>query len=291
MPPTQAVNNRHPLCAFVPIAALLFLILLVSTKHTASSTSKTRRSPLLDQIQRSPSTPTLSSTSAPHVSRIKEGILHVRLEGTDGNNHKSKQAIRHYHCAASATHKLSIVLLHGMSFTKEDWKTSGILQQLCSVSSSLQVTALDLSVNIGPADLQAVLQALQEQRLVARLPVTALVTPSASGAAVSEWITAMHEDNNKYPHDIRQYIEAWIPVASNSVLKVDDLALRAVKDANWPILAIYGDQDTKGKKSMQKLGQQAGATVKELHGRHPVYLDSPTEFILTILEYLNVEFR
>ena len=46
--------------------------------------------------------------------------------------------ISYYHCkGASATKKeIPLVMLHGARFTKEDWKTSGILEDLCQRGTS-----------------------------------------------------------------------------------------------------------------------------------------------------------
>lgn len=272
------VYNRHPLCVFVPVVALLFMVLLVSTKHRATpgaSGYSSRYSSLIDKIQES------SFTSSEIEHNIQQGVLNIHVTGQDG--------IRYYHCAATAQHTHSLVLLHGSAFTKEDWKRAGILQQLCSISSSLQVTALDLNVQASATDLRNVLDRMAQEQLVQQLPVKALITPSASGGAVAEWISKGYERGST--EEIMRYIETWVPVASNAVKYVDTEALKTMKQLYWPILAIYGNLDATGQKSMEKLGIEAGATVKELKGRHPVYLDSPTEFILTILEYLNVELQ
>lgn len=259
--------NRHPLCFCVPLAALLFLMLLVSSKQ---STSTSTTSPL-EQIQ---------SGGKAH-AYIQRGELSVRLSNKITNDNK----VAFDHCSSSAS-KRSIVMLHGAAFSKKDWTRSNILPQLCGISPTLQITALDLPVTATASELRAVLQALYEQKLVTSLPVTALVTPSASGSAVSEWITNTARSDAR---DLLNYIETWIPVASNSVQRVPDDALLAIETAKWPILAIYGNQDKGGKKSMLRLGKLAGATVVELRGHHPVYLDSPSEFILAILDYLNID--
>ena len=268
------VNNRHPLCVFVPFAALLLLVLLVWTRDlpasmTSPPSSSSGTTGLIDKIH----------VTGSDDAKILQGVLNVKTSGQDG--------VPYYHCAATAHYQLSIVLLHGSSFTKEDWKRVGILQQLCSVSSSLQVTALDLSVRATADDLGAVLDALRDNHLVS-LPVTALVTPSASGGAVAQWISQEYEQQAS--RDLLQYVQTWIPVASPAVKNINDEALHRLKERYWPILAINGDRDTSGGRLMERLGQEAGATVKELHGGHPVYLESPTEFVFSILDYLNVEF-
>jgi pimeloyl-ACP methyl ester carboxylesterase len=278
MSPQASLVNRHPLCAFVPIAALLLLILIVATLELpATRSSKTRRySSLIDKIHDT----SASRTASDHDRKILQDTLNLHVAG--------QKNIPYFHCAAKAAHVHSIVLLHGAAFTKEIWTSTGILQQLCSISSSLQVTALDLSVKASAADLKAVLNALHKTKLVLELPVTALVTPSASGGAVADWIAQGYDQQNS--QEILQYIETWMPVASFAVSDISVDALQAMKELNWPMFAIYGDLDSAGRRSMKRLGKYAGATVKELHGKHPVYRDSPTEFVLAILDYLNVEF-
>ena len=48
---------------------------------------------------------------------------------------------------------------------------------------------------------------------------------------------------------------------------------------SFDIFAIYGDTDRTGKRVTEQLVQYAGATSLQLHGGHPVYLDSPNEFV------------
>ena len=199
----------------------------------------------------------------------------------------SVEGVAYYHCPATTPQSgviHNIVLLHGKAFTKENWKESGILQQFCAVDS-IQVTALDLNVKVDAKELQKMLTALSAANLVTSLPITALVTPSASGSAVVDWMQSSDAATS-----LPQMVSTWIPVASNSLLNVQDTTtIAAMKD--WPsfhILAIYGDQDGPGKESSQLLGNLAGATVQELPGKHPVYLDSPDAFVTTILRQLKI---
>ena len=93
----------------------------------------------------------------------------------------------------------SILLLHGSRFTKEDWKKSGILQQFCE--RDYTVWALDFPVASSFSVLERVLSELRPAR-------PALVTPSAGGNAVVDWI------NNNQGTPLGDQILCWIPVAS-----------------------------------------------------------------------------
>ena len=101
--------------------------------------------------------------------------------------------ISYYYCStvpnigtAAAISKAGLVLLHGSAFSKENWKSSGILDQFCSHVPDLSVVALDLSVSATHNSLQQVLTALEDDNVIS-LPI-AIVTPSASGFSVVEWV-------------------------------------------------------------------------------------------------------
>jgi hypothetical protein len=89
---------------------------------------------------------------------------------------------------------------------------------------------------------------------------------------------------------LQKVLKTWIPVASGAVLNVHENEIFSVfSKAGVDILAIHGDQDEMGKKVTQKLENFAGAKGVQLHGRHPCYLDSPTEFVATVYQYLQGE--
>jgi len=210
----------------------------------------------------------------------------------------SSGGVEYYHCGAkesSTNDKLSLVLLHGARFTKEDWKTGGLLDRFCSISS-LSVLALDLDVSSTYKELIAVLEALTTQdKLIPKLPV-ALVTPSASGKTMSTWITATaNNNNNNNDDDMTKYIRYWIPVAPGSVQSIPAETLKSTVSTQKnnshhqiSILAIYGDKDRGGKTVSELLGTAAGAKVVEIPGSHPCYLDSPDEFVQQIQTFLSL---
>merc|ERR1712050_554234 len=117
-------------------------------------------------------------------------------------------------------------------------------------------------------DLKETLNSLKG--FVKSLPL-AIVTPSASGKAIKDWL-----DNGG--EDMDSYIKYWIPVASNSLFKASSDSLNLLKDMEIKILAIHGSLDEQGAKTGSKLEKEGGAEVLEIYGKHPCYLDSPDEF-------------
>lgn len=189
-----------------------------------------------------------------------------------------------------------LVLLHGAAFTKEDWKSSGILDMLCDINNgedegNLSILALDLPVSSNGIQLANAFDACVEKQVLSGRSAT-FVTPSASGKAlVSLGEMAANDDdgsgiNNK---ELTRIIKAWIPVASGAVLGATDATLLSYKQANIPVFAIHGDQDSGGKKVTEKLKSLIGAKGVELVGRHPVYLDSPEEFVQEVMQFLDEE--
>lgn len=189
--------------------------------------------------------------------------------------------IPYYHCKnGSSSHStIDLVLLHGSRFTKEDWKASKILHKFCA-HDGVRVTALDLPVFATHDDLMIVLDALQSSTLV-QLPISGLVTPSASGTTVLDGILSGRVVS------LQKHVRRWIPVAVNSALKYSTDQLVAIK--GWPILAIYGDRDEPGRRSSQLLQivAQETTTVVQLNGSHSCYLDVPDVFVTTVLKYVS----
>jgi len=184
--------------------------------------------------------------------------------------------IPYYHCTGS---EKNLILLHGAAFSKEDWNTSGILTRLCE-EDRLSVSALDLPVSAGHSQLKSILTKLEDSNIIQR-PVI-LVTPSASGKVISDWV--MTGDIEKIP----EYISKWIPVATGSVKSWNENQLSSLK-GKVPILAIYGNRDMMGKDVSERLATFSGASILEITGGHPAYLDSPEAFVEAILRDENFD--
>ena len=206
--------------------------------------------------------------------------------------HKT-HTLNYYHCGPLPTKsnpQLSeLVLLHGAAFTKEDWKSSGILDMLCDINNNedggdLSITAWDLPVSADGYELIGAYNAMVNGKKLSGHPVT-FVTPSASGKALTTLGTIVHEHDAH--QELKLLVKGWIPVASGSVLKVNDEALLKYVHAHIPILAIHGDQDVMGKKVTERLVQLTKAKGVELEGHHPVYLDSPDDFVMEVIKFME----
>lgn len=203
--------------------------------------------------------------------------------GTVGENN-----IPYYHQQATSPTEENhhIVLLHGSAFTKEDWKSSGILDLFRKNFPSITITALDLPVSADHETLERLLRSMRDEDLIQQLPISALVTPSASGKTITTWIT---EESSK---GLSSYVSAWIPVASYSVkgCTSKDLSTLLDQQPDLSVLAIYGSKDRNGKKVTQMLKDHAGAKTLKLTGGHPVYLDSSEAFVQAVgKEVLAIE--
>jgi len=192
------------------------------------------------------------------------------ITGTVGEDN-----IAYYHQPATVQTEENhhLILLHGAKFTKEDWKKSKILDKFRRHFPSITITALDLPVRADHSRLEALLRSMRDEDLIEQLPVSALVTPSASGKAITTWIT---EESSS---GMDSFLSMWIPVAPASVSSCRPEQLATLKDTSVEVFAIYGDMDGMGERVSQSLKAHAGATILELPGRHPVYLDSPDPFV------------
>ena len=192
----------------------------------------------------------------------------------------------YYHCPANRANPSNkkvqdIVLWHGARFTKEEWKTSGILQKLCAVDH-FSITAIDLSHRSDRNALKRLLHGLQDEQGLIHLPLAAIVTPSASGHGVVDWI---NHETAEFVHSIR----LWVPVACPAVVQLQDEKMEELRRQNYPVLAIYGDQDPSGPDRSNLLGRSMNAEVVEIKGGHPCYLDSPDAFIETLTKRIENE--
>ena len=206
-----------------------------------------------------------------------------------------------------------LLLLHGAAFRASTWEESGILEGLCllgkqaaasdasegTVAGDLSVTALDLPVSADALYLNQAFKALWERGIISG-EATYVVTPSASGSAMisaasfavskdqdgesSTMVEGQTEDVSKI---LSRMVRGWIPVAAGAVLSASTETIGVFIGLKIPILAIYGDQDAKGKDSSDRLAVEAGAWTLELEGRHPCYLDSPNEFIRAVIDFID----
>ena len=198
-------------------------------------------------------------------------------------SHGDVNGVAYYHCAAHtpATTR-DVILLHGAKFTKEDWKRSTIMPRLCA-HGHLSVTALDLPVNAGATTFQDLLRGLALGEGVLQPEGNyVVVTPSASGHTLVDWINTGDLD------ELTDQVGLWIPIASPAIASAQADKLQDLKERSWPILALYGDKDARGKKLSEQLKTRAGARVKEFPGPHAFYFDMAESFSKYVQNELHV---
>ena len=207
----------------------------------------------------------------------------VKTAGGASSGHLSKGSVNgipYYHCA-SHTPNRDIILLHGAKFTKEDWKESTIMPRVCA-HGHVSVTALDLPVTANAKTLQGLLKGMaMGEGLLQPDGNYVVVTPSASGHTMVDWINTGDLD------ELTEQVGLWIPIASPAIAKAQVDKLQTLKEKSWPILALYGDQDTRGKKLSEQLQTHAGARVKEFAGPHAFYFDIAEVFSKYFLSELG----
>uniref|UniRef100_A0A7S2UKV6 AB hydrolase-1 domain-containing protein n=1 Tax=Attheya septentrionalis TaxID=420275 RepID=A0A7S2UKV6_9STRA len=230
-------------------------------------------------------------------SNEKQQVTVNEVEIIKGEVNVATATVSYYHCGptygATGNNQgnvggkdKEIILLHGAAFTKQNWVDSGILKDFCS--AHLSVYALDLNTRGLTGDsFVRTLEAFQEQGLISGNPMT-IVTPSASGKALVDMgaaaVIAAAVKNGK-EIALTRFVRVWIPVASGSVLTASGKAIEAFRNVH--VLAIHGAQDEMGRKVTKRLVELAGATPVEMYGTHPCYLDSPKDFVETILAFLS----
>lgn len=276
-------NSNSRCCApplFLALAAMASSLILFVVLRAKSSDQDAQQQVLLEPLTEYAIS---GSEATMHISVASGSILNVPYS----------------HCRSMNmdTSRRDLVLLHGAKFTKADWET--VMHKFCQHDGAT-VTAFDLSVRAKYDLLLKILQAgtttqLDDKgtatTLIATLPIAALVTPSASGSIVLDGIVTGGQAVNQ----LRESIRRWIPVAANGALQYSSDQLAGIGD--WPVTAVYGDQDAAGKLSSELLQQAAAAaslstvTVVELPGTHPVYLDAPDAFVETVMYSLAQDTR
>ena len=220
-----------------------------------------------------------------NVAQIDYEIVSDIVQMQGGTRSEGLSEVPYLHCGPRHTPSYGkagghaeLILLHGAKFTKEDWRTSGIMEKFCKDSKArpgLSVTALDLPVSADGSALVDAFYSLVREKVLSGDPAV-FITPSASGKAMITMSEAVKRGSRL--KSITHMIQMWIPVACAAVLKAESGALEIYQDV--PVLVVYGSEDAvAGKKSSQLLSEIVGAETVELRGRHPVYLDSPDEFV------------
>jgi hypothetical protein len=245
----------------------------------------------------------------------------VKIKGVNSGGIEEISDLPYYHCGPfhtlganqigddeQATNEVAKIyheylFLHGAAYTKEDWKSSGILKNMCTRTQRdietlmyFSVTALDLPAHSDAVTLARAFDALAEANIISGLPII-IVSPSASGrgvldlASVSQRQTKIESEEavekglSPSPHLslLETMLLAWVPIACYDVSTVQDSSLFDVfETSHIPILAIYGSNDKRGEEVANRLEKIAAAKIVMLGTNHACYLDDPDIFVETL---------
>uniref|UniRef100_A0A665TG17 Putative protein-lysine deacylase ABHD14B n=1 Tax=Echeneis naucrates TaxID=173247 RepID=A0A665TG17_ECHNA len=182
---------------------------------------------------------------------------------------------------AAGEARVSVLLLHGIRFTSENWLDIGTLETLakagcCAVAIDLPGLGRSKSAEApAPVGELAPASFLKEVCEQLRLSPVVVISPSLSG---------MYSLPFLFQH--QALVRAYIPVAP---ICTDKFTTEQYQSVKVPSLIVYGDQDTQlGEVSLQNLSNLANHSVVVMKGAgHPCYLDDPDTWHKALTHFLN----
>uniref|UniRef100_A0A3Q2PXI1 Putative protein-lysine deacylase ABHD14B n=1 Tax=Fundulus heteroclitus TaxID=8078 RepID=A0A3Q2PXI1_FUNHE len=176
--------------------------------------------------------------------------------------------------------KMSVLLLHGIRFSSENWLNIGTLETLAK--AGCRAVALDLPelgqsksakapVPLGELAPAAFLKEVCEQL---NLSPVVVISPSLSGTYSLPFLL-----------EHQPLVRAYVPVAPICTEKFTAEQYQSVK---VPTLIVYGDQDTLGEVSLRNLSNLTNHRVVVMKGAgHPCYLDDPDTWHKALTDFLS----
>ncbi|XP_038128898.1 protein ABHD14B [Cyprinodon tularosa] len=182
---------------------------------------------------------------------------------------------------ATGDPKMSVLLLHGIRFSSENWLQIGTLETLAK--ASCRAVALDLP-ELGqsksakaPAAVGELAPAgfLKEVCEELSLNPVVVISPSLSGMYSLPFLM-----------EHQPLIRAYVPIAPICTEKFTAEQYQSVK---VPTLIVYGDQDTQlGEVSLRNLSPITNHRVVVMKGAgHPCYLDDPDTWHKELTDFLG----
>lgn len=182
---------------------------------------------------------------------------------------------------ATGDAKMSLLLLHGIRFSSENWLSIGTLDTLAK--AGCRAVAIDLP-ELGrskqlkaPAAVGELAPAgfLKEVCEKLSLGPVVLVSPSLSGMYSLPFLM-QHQ----------ALVRAYVPVAP---ICTDKFTAEQYQSVKVPSLIVYGDQDSQlGEVSLRNLRNLANSSVVVMGGAgHACYLDDPDTWHKALTDFLN----
>ncbi|XP_072308625.1 putative protein-lysine deacylase ABHD14B [Eucyclogobius newberryi] len=181
----------------------------------------------------------------------------------------------------SAASRLSVLLLHGVRFSSENWLNIGTLEVLAK--TGCRCVAVDLP-GLGrskaaepPAPIGQLAPAHFLKLLCESLDLApaVIISPSLSGMYSLPFLM-------QHPSMVR----AYVPVAP---ICTEKFTAEQYQSVEVPALIVYGDQDSQlGEVSLNNLKNLTNHRVVVLKGAgHPCYLDDPDTWHKALVDFIS----
>ncbi|XP_029550662.1 protein ABHD14B-like [Salmo trutta] len=206
-------------------------------------------------------------------AKMTEGSLHV----------ESCKAPMFYRQAEPATGEvnLSVLLLHGIRFSSENWLNIGTLETLAK--AGYRAVAIDLP-GFGQSKSAVAPSAVGELAPGGFLKQVCEALGMGPVVVVSPSLSGMYSLPFLFQHEA--LVRAYIPVAP---ICTEKFTAEQYSSIQTPSLIVYGDQDAQlGEVSLNNLRSLANHKVAVMKGAgHPCYLDDPATWHRALTDFLN----
>ncbi|XP_029989702.1 putative protein-lysine deacylase ABHD14B [Sphaeramia orbicularis] len=182
---------------------------------------------------------------------------------------------------ATGEARMSVLLLHGIRFSSENWLNIGTLETLAK--AGCRAVAIDLP-GLGRSKSAKAPAAVGELAPASFLKEVCEQLSLSPVVVVSPSLSGMYSLPFLLQH--QALIRAYIPVAPICTEKFSAEQYQSVK---VPALIVYGDQDAQlGEASLHNLSNLANHRVVVMKGAgHPCYLDDPDTWHKALTDFLN----
>ncbi|XP_028302795.1 putative protein-lysine deacylase ABHD14B [Gouania willdenowi] len=182
---------------------------------------------------------------------------------------------------ATGDPKMSVLLLHGIRFSSENWLNIGTLDTLAK--AGCRAVGIDLP-ELGRSKAVKAPAAFGELAPAGFLKEVCEQLGLSSVVVISPSLSGMY--SLPFLHQHQDMVQAYVPVAPVCTNKFTAEQYQSVK---IPSLIVYGDQDTQlGEVSFRNLSNLANHSVVVMKGAgHACYLDDPDTWHLALTQFLK----
>nr|XP_057921920.1 protein ABHD14B isoform X2 [Doryrhamphus excisus] len=181
---------------------------------------------------------------------------------------------------SSGETKMSVLLLHGIRFSSQNWLDNGTLHTLAK--AGCRAVAIDLP-GLGRSELAKAPAKVGELAPASFLVDVCEQLQLSPVVVISPSLSGMYSLPFLIQH--QNLLRAYIPVAPICTDKFTPEQYQSVKVAS---LIVYGDQDAQlGEASFNNLRHLANHSVAVMKGAgHPCYLDDPDAWHRLLIDFL-----